>query len=630
MEYIILLYVAMVTCAQYIFGYILAQELSRGLSKYHTKVTFLTAEFIPFIWLFGLLAHLAVVMLLKSQGLPWMISSLLPFALMYFYQDETIACLQVLRASLRKLINIPFIIWALFHIFLGFSLFNANDGVRTPWVNNYGDLTFHLGMITHFTWQGDFLPDYHIFSGESLSYPFFVNLWATVLWRPLPHFSVLSSVFAMQWLLLWCVVYAVLVQKRGHFLPWLLLLGGGSLVAIFTQSEYSWRLINEGYPWTTWLSTVWVTQRSALMGLAVCVSSAALVFNLAKFENHGYAHYAFAGALLAFTPLVHTHFFVVTSLFLGAYLFILAMANYREYSLKIQEFSWPTFKEVEESRRFLALFFFTCGSIVFFPLLMGKSGMAGLMLGWSVPVQSAGIESITTSFVMWMKNAWPWAVAMIFVWVVTRSHLRCALLVGLFLLGNLVKLAIWDWDQLKFFIAVFAMMLVVWSDALEKIESFKKMIPHAVLALLLIIPGATEFFKVVNENPDYQVYSPGRVELAKIIRENTNPEDVIASPADHNSAATISGRSLYYGYPGTLASHNLAYGDREVIQKDLMKLQKCFMLAKTDKRECPAYVVWDEAAKRYWHRVRPAKGFEEVAKMQNGEHGLYRISGEAK
>ncbi|MFL0809729.1 MAG: hypothetical protein K6L76_04885 [Agarilytica sp.] len=573
-------------------------------------------------------------MLLKSQGLPWLLSSLLPFVLLYFYFDEVKACLQNLRAALRYLWNIPFLIWLVVQVLLGVSLFNVNDGVRTPWVNNYGDLTFHLGMISHFTWQGDFLPEYHIFSGESLSYPFFVNLWSTVLWRPLPSFPALSAVFAAQWVLLWSVVYAVLVQKRGFFLPWLLLLGGGSLIAVFTKPEYSWRLINEGYPWTTWLSTVWVTQRSALMGLAVCTAAAGLVFNLPKFESHGRVHYAFAGALLAFTPLVHTHFFVVTSLFLGGYLFLIAIVKYRQHSLQIQEFSWSSFCSLESSQKFLVLFFFTCISIVFFPVLLGKSGMASLMLGWSVPVTPAGLNSIATSFIMWMKNAWPWAAVMLFIWWVTRAHLRCALLVGLFLLGNILKLATWDWDQLKFFIAIFALMLVLWSDALEKLKverlgQIKQFIPHALFALLLMIPGTIELFKVVKEGGDYQVYNSMRIELAALVRNNTEPEDIIASPDDHNSAATLSGRSLFYGYPGTLASHNLNYHDREVIQKDISKIQKCFNLLKDNKQECPSYIVWGESARKYWHRVKPNNGYEEVAKTANGEFGLYRV-GESK
>lgn len=628
MEYIILIYIVLLTGTQYLLGYILTRSGSRLLPGSCESDQFDNTSLVPFYWLFGLLAHLSLVFILKSLGANWLVATIAPFAVLVFGRSHITGAFDLLRNSLRGVLNVSFGLWFVFHVFLGFSLFSIDDGIRTPWVNNYGDLTFHLGMISHFTWQGDFPPSYHIFAGETLSYPFFVNLWATLLWRPFGELPALSTVFAAQWVLLWSCAYAFLCFGRARFLPWVLLLGGGSLVAIFTQPDaFSWSLISKGYPWTTWLSTIWVTQRSALMGMAVCLGSASLVFNLPGFKQHGNLHIGLAGALLGLSPLVHTHYFLVSALFLGGYLFLNAFLALRENALSSGQFSWRVSLALPLSQQFLILFVLTSVSVCFFPLLMGKSGMASLMLGWAVPVQPAGFSSISASAVMWVTNAAPWFICVGFVWAVSKAHMKLSLILALFLLGNIVKLASWDWDQLKFFLAVFTLFLVVWSEYLHREISWKVTLPHYLLAFVLVVPGVYEFFRIWPSPQHYQVYNPVKMELAELIRANTPEDAIIASPADHNSAATLSGRTIFYGYPGTLASHSLDYKKREYVQLDLHKIALCKRIATFDRDLCPTHVVWDESGKKYWHRVRPSDGFKELAKTRDGRFGLYEIVG---
>lgn len=626
MEYIILIYIVLLTGAQYLLGYILTRAGACLLPGGSETAQFDHAAMVPFYWLFGLLLHLTLAFILKCLGANWLVATALPLALILISKKEFFNALSLVKNATRHLASVPFVLWMLLQIFWGINLFSIDDGIRTPWVNNYGDLTFHLGMISHFTWQGDFPPSYHIYAGETLSYPFFVNLWATMLWRPFAVLPVLSVVFAAQWVLMWACAYVFLTFGRARFLPWVLLLGGGSLVAIVNQPDvFSWSLISKGYPWTTWLSTIWVTQRSALMGMGVCLGSAALVLNLPRFKQHGTVHIAMAGAMLGLSPLVHTHYFLVSALFLGGYLFLKAFLSVRELVLSSGYFSWRESIGLAASQHFLILFVLTCVSIFFFPLLMGKSGMAGLMLGWEVPVQPAGLGSMTGSANMWLSNATPWLLALGFVWLVSKQHLKMSLLVGLFFLGNILKLASWDWDQLKFFLAVFTLFLVVWSDYCRRELSWKRMLPHYALALALIIPGGYEAFRIWTSPPNYQVYNPVKLELAEMIRTHTSIDAIIASPADHNSAATLSGRSLFFGYPGTLASHSLNYKTREYIQTDLHKIGLCQRNHTFDHSLCPTHVIWDESAKKYWHRIRPSAEFKQIAKTKDGQYGLYEV-----
>ncbi len=640
MEYIILIYIVLLTVAQYVFGYVLTAiaqqklffgvpaEQIAGAIQGQGKGQPNAVGMIPFYWLFGLLLHLSLIFVVKILGANWWLASLLPFLLMLFCRNHILPALSLLRSSIRCLINGPFLVWLGFHVFLGYSLFSVSNGIYTPWVNNYGDLTFHLGMIHHFQAQGEFPPQYHIYAGETLSYPYFVNLWATVLWNPIPFLLTLSVVFAAQWVLLWSCVYAMLTQGKGRYLPWLMLFGGGSLFAVFSlPGEFSWKLINEGYPWTTWLSTIWVTQRSALMGMVICLASCSLVLNVARIDRHGVFNCALAGVLLGLSPLVHTHFFVVTALFLGGYLSLSALPAIRRLSLSEGASTFVDYCKLPECQKFLFLFFLTCISVAFFPLLMGKSSMASLMLGWAVPVKNAGLDSLAASALMWLTNALPWLACMAVVWCFSKSHLKFVLLFALFLLGNIVKLATWDWDQLKFFLAVFTVFIVVWRSALPQMRTWKSKAPNYALALILLIPGVYEFGKIWRSPPNYQVYDLLKLELAQIIMHKTSKDAIIASPSDHNSAATISGRTLFYGYPGTLASHSLDYKTREDIQMNLFKISRCKEIANFDRNLCPTHLIWDAAGRKYWHRVRPADGFKEVFSIKNGEYGLYEIVG---
>jgi hypothetical protein len=61
-------------------------------------------------------------------------------------------------------------------------LYFERDGVvRTLNANNYGDLPLHLTYIAHFVKGGRFWPENPIFTGESLHYPFAIDLFTAML-----------------------------------------------------------------------------------------------------------------------------------------------------------------------------------------------------------------------------------------------------------------------------------------------------------------------------------------------------------------------------------------------------------------------------------------------------------------
>ena len=523
-------------------------------------------------------------------------------------------------------------IWLLVIILLGGSLFIADDSIKTPWMNNYGDLAFHLGMITHLTFGPDFPPEYHLFAGESLSYPFFINLWTSILWAPFSELATLPTVFLWQWVILWTILYFSFDAKKNLYLPWLLLLGGGSYIAIALKpEEWSWRLINEGYPWTTLLSTVWVTQRSALMGAAVSAVAIRLVFSINQQENMVDSQrrwavnlqYAFiAGSLIAFSPLVHTHFFMVCALFCGAYLllkcvrcddvrFHLSIPAVSTSSDALSIRSVRSWWNNHEAQSFIVLFFTACLAMCFFPLLSGKSSMIQFMYGWLVPLPKPPVfEHIIQSTALWLSNAGHWLFIWALLWVLSRKHQAFLIVTILFLLGNLVLLSGWEWDQIKVFLAIYLVFLMIWSQ----INSSTVKRVSGLCALVLAGPGAYELYRIYESKPLFTLYDSNTVSLSKVIQEVTAQESIIAVAPDHNNVITLSGRRQFMGYPGTLASHNIDYGERERVMKDLKKIASCAENASAKTQAyCPEYLVWDTSAIRYWKRQHPGAGFEPVS-----------------
>jgi len=662
-EYATIVYACLLAICQYALGFSLVHVVSNAFASNtaHAPLSgdaYSTDGYPGFgiTWLLGLLAHLSLALLLKSLGSSWLLASILPLLIGIVGLK---ACWQHLGrmalfsvAPWRRIFTVPFVLWLLLHGFLGQTLFSLDGGVFTPWVNNYGDLTFHLGMISAFSGGENFPPAYHLFPGDQLSYPYFVNLWTALLWWPSNDLAVLPAIFAWQWIVLWGLIFKLLDGDRYWALPLMLLLGGGSYLAMIEQPEqFSWRLINEGYPWTTWLSTIWVTQRSALLGaacgLTVCYLVLRPVFTMVdegadSHENRLRVRSSMflAGMVLGLAPLAHTHFFVVTSLFVGLFLSYIFWREFLAFWRVSRDDGPAAVLKLPLAQALLCLVLPSLLALVFFPTLMGKSGMVQLMVGWNVPVApSTSLQTIGQSGLMWLANAGQWLVVFAGLWWLACRDGRNAsvfwrhallrgfwVLVLLFVLGNIIKLAVWDWDQLKVFVAIFTMMLALWSAYLSGLERRPSTLrAYWVFAIILSVPGAYEAWRVYQEKGNYQVYNPEQVKFAQAIIEKTPDSAVIAAAPDHNSTITLTGRKLYLGYIGTLASHKIDYQARERRNKNLTLLRRCKSQAQHDPALCPQYLYWDYASAKYWNKPAPGAGFRLIEGKPSGMYRLYYI-----
>lgn len=529
------------------------------------------------LFVLGLLTHLSATLALASAGAPLGAASLLPLAVALRAPGE------LYRLS-RRLVPAPRVelaLWLLVTTALGVSLFSSAPDVTTPWKNNWGDLPFHLGMLSSFVFGPGFPPEYHLFAGVPLSYPFFINLWTAAFWWIEPGLGVLRWLFVGQWVVLWGAVHALLDGRRNALLPWALLLGGGSWLALGSNAG---ERIAQGIAWTAFLPTIWVTQRSALLGVCAALAClrllrGALAVEAGRGPARGLLACALAGLVAGLSPLAHVHVCLVAGLY-ALLVLLLRLPGSRHELLAFAIGSLP--------------------ALLFLPWLVGKAGTVGLVAGFVTGDAAAqtGVARLRSAAAAWALHAPLFLALAAGLWAITRSHARFAPWWALFVLGNLLQLAVWEWDQLKWFLGLYAVLLAAWSELTSPAAR------RAQLAcVLLVVPGLVEAVRPFAAGERYVVYRAIDVDRARAVREHTPPTAIIACDPRHNSPVTLTGRSLFYGYEATLWSHGIDYAARRALMADFAALSAC------DAPVCPTHLFWTDAERRFWHRESPGPGF---------------------
>ena len=308
--------------------------------------------------LFGLVVVCYLTLILKTLGFSWGIVVALIWILPQF---KLWHMRSAITKAFRFKITFNFCLFFFIVLYIGTSLFDLDTGIKTIWFSNYGDLPYHFGMITSFAFGENFPPEYHLYPGEQLSYPFLINLWTALLWQINQSWIYLDLIFCYQWVFLWILIYRLLDADRFLLLPWAILFGGGVFLGITQNSA---ELISAGLGWTTLIETIWVPQRSALFGLVAFVFVAReLAFALSG-KVLSSSVLLVLGLLIALMPLMHTYFWMLSWAFSAFYLL------YRLY-------------QKDFSRRHLILLGFLLLSCVWLLFLNDKQGVLDFMQGWA-------------------------------------------------------------------------------------------------------------------------------------------------------------------------------------------------------------------------------------------------------
>src|SRR6266581_1947397 len=493
------------------------------------------------------------------------------------------------------------------------ALLEKPEGLYTGVLNNYGDLPFHLSVITRFVYGQNFPPEDPTFAGARFTYPFLTDFISAMFVRV--GASLRDSMFFENWIVgvglvgvlhrfsqqllrnrTAAILTPVLVILNGGF-GWAMLFrdankADGGLFEVLKNVQHSYTILPEvadAWRWGNSVTTLLVPQRGFLLGIPLAVIVFTLWWDSLASEEEGkskkvrgkkdaftqkkpgakfqqgpptsslfpFSFFLFpsakrmlaAGAIAGLIPLVHAHTFLVVMGMGGC----LALINWRKWR------DWSVF--------FIVAILIAAPQLLWSTHHSAVSAMSflGFQVGWD-----HGTENILW---FWLKNTGlsiPLLIAAL-IWkgdnyLISRRLLFFYVPFTLcFIVPNLVKLAPWIWDNVKvlFYWWIASAPLVALLLARLWEGKFLNRVLAVAFLIVLTLAGALDVFALVSSRSDWQEFDRAGVNFAEEVKRVTPPRAMILHAPIHNTPIFLTGRRSLMGYPGHIWTHGLAYGPRE-------------------------------------------------------------------
>ncbi|MEP6635392.1 MAG: hypothetical protein ABJB97_01610 [Acidobacteriota bacterium] len=486
------------------------------------------------------------------------------------------------------------------------------SGISTGVINNFGDLPFHLSVITGFAYGNNFPPEDPTYAGVRFTYPFLTDFVSAIFVRS--GADLRQSMFIENFVVAFSFVGLLhrwaleLVKDRlaAIVTPLLVLLSGGlGWVLLWTNARQNeqglWGALkalpasitvipNTTWRWGNAISALLVPQRGILLGLPLAVivftqwwlsmeprtageqgkqgkgkrgtgKEKTKVVHVEGLGAHSGISFfprfpvslsvrrmAAAGIVAGLLPLVHAHSFIVV-MGVGACLALLHW-RWRE---------WITF--------------FVLASIIALPQMWWSTHHSAVnaasffdwQFGWD-----RGTENVVW---FWFKNTGFFIplIAAAILWrgkdyLVPRRLLFYYLPFTLcFIVPNLIKMAPWVWDNIK-------ILFYWWLASAPIVALLLARLWHAggvrrVLAVLLFasvtLAGSLDVASIALRSTNYQIFDLQGVRFAEMIKQQTEPRALIVHAPVHNHPVFLTGRRSLMGYPGHIWTHGLGFTERE-------------------------------------------------------------------
>ena len=503
----------------------------------------------------------------------------------------------------------------LFYVFTAVILWQVFDraviqdetGISTGLLNNFGDLPFHLSVITSFAFGNNFPPEDPTYAGVRFTYPFISDFVSAIFVRC--GADLRESMFIENYILglafvglihRWALV--MLRDKLAAIItPLIVLLNGGmgwtllfskagtsegGLFGVLMDLPPSFTVIPETtWRWGNAISALLVPQRGFLMGLPL----ATIAFTqwwiandktsrgftpLNADQNRGNKKKAraverqksvwqeeesprfslatrrmiAAGIAAGLLPIVHAHSFVV----------VMAMAG----CLALIQRRW---------REWFA--FFAVASAIAIPQLlwstMHSAVNAGSFFAWEVGWDHGKENPVF----FWLRNTGIF-IPLIFAAILNRGEgylvPKRLLLFYLpfslcFIIPNVLKMAPWIWDNIK--VLYYWWLASAPLVALLLARLWRQSTIRRVIAVLLFVcvtlSGALDVAGIAMRSIKYQVFDAAGLRFAELVKSQTAPRALIVHAPVHNTPVFLTGRRSLMGYPGHIWTHGLEFVQRE-------------------------------------------------------------------
>ena len=479
------------------------------------------------------------------------------------------------------------------------AVIEDNTGLSTGLLNNFGDLPFHLSVITSFAYGNNFPPEDPTYAGVRFTYPFLSDFVSAVFVRC--GADLRESMFIENYILGLAFVGLVhrwaLVMLRDRLAailtPLIVLLNGGmgwtllfekagsnqgGLFGVLMDLPPSFTVIPETtWRWGNAVSALLVPQRGFLMGLPLAViaftqwwiatdktrpqqQAPEKTKKKAKQKtvwHEDLEHTRFpintrrmiaAGIAAGLLPLVHAHSFVV----------VMAMAGCLAL-LQIRWREWITFFVVASVIAIPQLLWSTMHSAV------DASSFFAFEVGWD--------HGQDNPVYFWLKNTGvfiPLLLAAVLLkdrtYIVPRRLLIFYLPFALcFIIPNFLKMAPWIWDNIKvlyYWWLASAPLVAILLSRLWQQGQIRRIIA-AVLFIFVTLAGALDVAGIAMRSVKYQVFDANGLRFAELIKAQTSPRSMIIHAPVHNTPVFLTGRRSLMGYPGHIWTHGLQFVQRE-------------------------------------------------------------------
>jgi hypothetical protein len=480
------------------------------------------------------------------------------------------------------------------------AVIEDSTGLSTGLLNNFGDLPFHLSVITSFAFGNNFPPEDPTYAGVRFTYPFISDFLSAMFVRC--GADLRESMFVENLILgisfvglvhRWALV--MLRDKLAAIItPLLVVLNGGlGWTQLFGKAETNerglWGVLMDlppsftVVPETTWrwgnaISALLVPQRGFLMGLPL----ATIAFTYwwiatdkkraeentettrktrssdkqrhvlqqqeatrAKMARRGMIAAGVAAGLL---PLIHAHSFVV----------VMAMAG----CLALIQRRW---------REWFA--FFAVASAIAIPQLlwstMHSAVDASSFFAWEVGWDHGSENPVLFWF---MNTGFFIPLLLIAILIREKGYLipKRLLLFYLpftlcFIVPNLIKMAPWIWDNIKvlyYWWLASAPLVALLLARLWHQGRTRRMLA-VVLFVCVTLAGALDVLGIALRSIKYQVFDAAGIRFAELVKEQTAPRALIVHAPVHNTPVFLTGRRSLMGYPGHIWTHGLQFVQRE-------------------------------------------------------------------
>lgn len=489
--------------------------------------------------------------------------------------------------------------WTLYFVvfWIGAILPDGEGGISAGHVNIWGDWAIHFTMGSAMAFRELFLDENPLLIGSPFKYPFFVNFVSAALVRAgAPFFAsftvpsfffCLFSVFALH------RFYGRLLgsSRAAVVASMVFLLNGGMgflkfiqqvassaspLATLFAPPEVYTNLPRHGIYWINVIQSMFIPQRSFQLGFPVTLMVLAAVLrergpglsaepaSSGRWSRPKAA--VWLGAILGFTPIVHTHSFLCGSIIVGTWALWDLVTNRKAVRGPLRW--WGAFFAgmLAVSLPLLFKYFLGAENLSIFkwrPGWYADDGRPWVLFWWKNWGATLVAGVLGFGILLWRGKA-------------RRSAVVMFLLpfVALFAVSNLYVLHAWIWDNTKIFVwcsVGFSGVAAAFLAILWKVEGRARLLakPFAIIALAgMCLSGAIDVYRILVPSLNrHTMYTNEDLFLADWARRSTPVDSVWLTGDYHNNwLFNLTGRQPVETYLGWLWTHGYNYKpvDRDV------------------------------------------------------------------